>query len=141
MASLSKHPKKKYEAFVSLGYYGDCFEKYTGQFAWVSETEEYDARPYDYNLRKYVVKMQTRKQLRIEFPRPKKEEEKKRGGLFSWFLKKPKQTNVPVSPTPPPLIYEYFRINTKFFSSEHNDIRRAMLMGPNSPEVLLPCNS
>lgn len=130
IASLAKTPKKKYAAFEEFSYYQQPFEKYTGQHAWRSENEEYLRNEYNYQLKKSVSVKDRRKILKIDFPSMRKKEDNGLKGIFGRLWQK-KETEAKV------ILYDYLSIKADYFSSEHNDIRRAFMMLPNNPEPFL----
>jgi len=127
-ASLSKKEKKVYPQFENFSYYKKPFNNYTAQLRWDTVDEEYTYERYDYNAKKNVELKDRRKLLRVF----KEQGEKKQSGirkLFSGLMTAPKDD--------PTLLYDLLLIKVRYFSSEHNDIKRIILMTPNNPEPIL----
>jgi len=129
-ASLAKAPKKTYDEFADFSYYAKPFSFYTGQTTWRSVDEEYTYNRYDYKLQKDVPVTDRRKFIHFDSPVAKKDETSLVKKIFSKFAAKPKEEVA--------LIYDFLTIKAQFFSIEHNDIKRILLMIPNNPEAFLP---
>ncbi len=134
MASLSKSPKKIYPEFEEFGYYEKGLGLYTGQLPWEVVFEEYQTRRYDYKLGKEVPVTASHKILKINF-KPQLQSKKEVTGVKGFLQKLTKKM---IAKEPPQLLYNYFKIKAQYYSNEHNDIRRALLMAPNNTESLLP---
>jgi hypothetical protein len=129
-ASLARTPKKTYNEFANFSYYKLPFSLYTGQITWRSVDEEYTNKRYDYKLREYVPVTDRRKIIHFDSPVAKKDDTSFVKKIFSKFTAKPKEDAA--------LIYDFLNIKAQFFSVEHNDIKRVLLMIPNNPEAFLP---
>jgi hypothetical protein len=128
VASLTKKEKKTYSEFGNFSYYRKLFNNYTGQLRWESVDEEYTFDRYDYNAKKNVTVKDRRKILRIlEDSSEKKESVLKK--MLSGLLHTAKEDS--------PLLYNFLSIKTQWFSTEHNDIKRLLLLVPNNPETML----
>lgn len=136
-AALSKRPLRIYKALQSFGLDEYYFKKYTGQFSWKTLEEPFERDEYKWEggKMKTIKVMDSRKILRIDFPKaPVAKESSGMKALLDklkWKQKERKQAQIP-------LLYDYYEIKSQFFSNEHNDLRRAMLMAPANLEIFLP---
>ena len=136
-AALSKSPKKTYQALLPFGFDEYYLKKFTGQLAWKTIIEEFERDEWKWeNEKAKTIKVKDqRKIIRIDFsgaPVPKENSGMK--GLLEklkWKQKEKKQAGTP-------LLYDYYEIKSEFFSNEHNDLRRALLMASNNLEAFLP---
>lgn len=128
-ASLARPEKKTYKAFEKYHYYKNPFTYYNGQFLWEAVNEEYMASRWDYNLKKDVSEKARRKIMRVHFPPFKSTLETGLQKFLTGIFSKPKAE--------PPLLYDYMNVHAMYFSVEHNDIKRVLLLMPNNPEPLL----
>lgn len=129
-ASLSKTPKKTYPQFENFSGNLKPFTLYTGQIGWRSVDEEYTFDSYNFNLKKNVPVTSRRKIIYFDFPEIANNKSNPVKKLFSKFSEKPKEETA--------FIYDFFKFNTTYFSSEHNDIKRILLLIPGNPEAFLP---
>lgn len=135
ISSLSKWPKQQYQAFNSLGYYKQEFEKYTGQVSWQPMMEEYEKDVYSYvkGIFKTTKVKDTRKKLLVnKASLLKKEVSSGIKGLWEKLTLKAKEAQ------PPVILYDNLEIKAEWITCEYNDIRRALFMIPNNPEAFLP---
>ena len=136
-AALSKRPLRVYEALQPFGLDEYYFKKYTGQFSWktLEESFERDEYKWEGGKMKTIKVMDSRKILKIDFPKaPVAKETSGMKALLEklkWKQKERKQAQIP-------LLYDYYEIKSQFFSNEHNDLRRALLMAPANLEAFLP---
>ena len=136
-AALSKRPLRLYETLRPFGLDEYYFKKWTGQFSWKTQEESFERDEYKWEggKMKTIKVMDSRKILRIDFPQaPVAKESSGMKGLLEklkWRQKEVKQARTP-------LLYDYYEIKSQFFSNEHNDLRRAMLMAPANLEAFLP---
>jgi len=130
-ASLARREKKTYQQFEKFSYTRKPFENYTGQFQWESVDEEFITQRYDYNKRKNIEVKDRRKILRLHISKSTRKES---GGLQKFFTKffspaKEKEDE--------PLLYDYMNIKATYLYTEHNDVKRILLLAPNNPEPFL----
>lgn len=138
MALLSKKPGRLPEGFRAWGYDEQQLRRYTGQFGWRTEMETYERDEYRWengNMRTVKV-MDNRKSLIVEAPAepPGTASPGKVRGWLDKLTGKAKQPEKRKTP----LLYDYYEIKAQFFSNEHNDIRRVLLMAPDNAEAFLP---
>ncbi len=128
-AALAKNPKKIHPEFENFNCNKKPFSLYTGQIVWRSVDEEYTYSSYDFKLQKDVPVTKRRKIIHFDFP----EDTTSITGIVKKFLSKavggPKAEST--------FFYDFLNINAQYFSVEHNDIKRTLLMVPNNPEAFL----
>ena len=128
VASLTKKEKKAWPEFESFSYYKRSLKNYTGQLHWESIVESYTSSRYDYELKKRVEELATRKILSVHSDDTKSE----KSGLkkvFSMLLSETKDD--------PPMLYEFLHFNQGYLMMEHNDAKRTLSLIPNNPEPIL----
>ena len=139
MALLSHHPKQLPEALRARGYIDIDLKKYTGQWDWQVTVEEFERSEYKWegDKMKTIKVKDHRKSLLLDEPVSEAEPIAVKTVFRNW-LGKLTGKEKPAEKKRAPLLYEYYDIRAEYFSNEHNDIRRALLMAPDNAEALLP---
>ena len=136
-AAFCKSPLKMYEALRPFGLDEFYFKKYSGQLSWETKEEKFERDEYKWEAGKMktIKVMDSRKILRIDFP---KEPVAKENSGMKGLLEKLKFKQKERKQAQTPVLFDYFEIKSEFFSNEHNDLRRALLMAPANLEAFLP---
>ncbi len=128
VASLTRKQKKQWLEFESFSYYRKAINNYTGELKWNSVIENYKFNKYDFETKKYIDVPSTRKTAAV-FRDSGTNEKKGLKKIFTNLLSNNKLD--------PQMLYEFMDFNLKYWSIEHNDIKRILSLVPNNPESVL----
>lgn len=138
MALLSKRPASLPAIFHTWGYDEQQWKRYTGQRSWHSTVEEFERDDYRWeNGNMKTVKVKDKRKSLILDPPAEPSKTAPAGKVRGWFDKLTGKTKQPEK-RKALLLYDYYEIKAQYYSNEHNDIRRALLMAPDNAEALVP---